>query len=114
IARAEGGYDETLGWSPDADWKADHWLRDPDAEQEPETTEEPGYDTDLLSVFWWRSIAEHTGDVIKELKAILDGLAFAELPRAVLMLAAQWHDWGQAHGTFQDAIRDEADGQGSR
>ena len=107
MATAEGGYDAQLGWSPDADWSADLWLRDPDAEREPETTEEPGYDTDLLSVYGWRSIAEHTGDVIEELDAILAGLRFEELPRAVLTLAARWHDWGKSHGTFQAAHRDE-------
>ncbi len=114
MATAEGGYDSQLGWSPDAGWSADLWLRDPDAEREPKTTEEPGYDTDLLSVYGWRSIAEHTGDVVEELEAIIAGLELGELPRAVLSLAARWHDWGKSHGTFQAAIRDETDGQGKR
>ena len=54
IPTTEGGYDETVGWSPDAAWPAGLWLHDPDAEQERRTTEDAGYDTDLLSVFAWR------------------------------------------------------------
>jgi CRISPR-associated endonuclease/helicase Cas3 len=114
VATAEGGYDQQLGWSPDANWSADLWLRNPEMEPEPKTTEEHGYDTDLLSFYGWRSIAEHTGDVIENLEAILAGLVFEELPRGVLTLAARWHDWGKAHNIFQAAIRDEADGQGKR
>ncbi len=107
IATAEGGYDETLGWSPDAAWPVGLWIRDPSMEpEEPRTTEEPDYDSDLLSVFRWQSIAEHTGDVIEALEAILDGLGFEEIPRAVLRLAARWHDWGKAHEVFQNKIKD--------
>jgi CRISPR-associated endonuclease/helicase Cas3 len=107
IATAEGGYDRTLGWSPNAVWAADLWRRDPDTERELETTEEPGYDTDLLSVFRWQSIAEHTGDVIRALEAILAGLGIEGLPRPALMLAARWHDWGKAHEVFQNGVKDE-------
>jgi CRISPR-associated endonuclease/helicase Cas3 len=114
VAISEGGYHLQLGWSPDAHWSPDLWRRDPDADREPVTTEEPGYDSDLLSVYGWRSIAEHTGDVIEKLDAILDRLEFDELPRGALTLAARWHDWGKAHGTFQAAIRDEAIGYGKR
>ena len=114
LATTEGGYDLQLGWSPDADWSADLWLRNPDAESEPKTTDDPGYDTDLLSVYGWRSIEEHTDDVIEELNLILAGLEFDELPHGVLTLAARWHDWGKSHFIFQAAIRDEADGQGKR
>ncbi len=110
IVTSEGGYDAQLGWNPAAAWPADLWAHDPDVEPEPTTTEEPGYDSDLLSVYGWQSIAEHTGDVIDKLEEILAGLQFEELPRELLVLAARWHDWGKAHGTFQDAIREEAGG----
>ncbi len=107
VATAEGGYDGTLGWNPGADWPVDLWIRDPAAEREPETAEEPGYDTDLLSVYGWRSIAEHTEDVVGELDAILAHLGFENLPRMVLALAARWHDWGKAHDVFQNGIKDD-------
>jgi CRISPR-associated endonuclease/helicase Cas3 len=114
IAAAEGGYDRTLGWSPDSTLPADLWLRDPDAEQEPETTEETGYDGDLLSVVGWQSIAEHTGVVIEFLDAILVGLGFNDLPQEVLRLAARWHDWGKAHEVFQNGIKDDPLGEFER
>jgi CRISPR-associated endonuclease/helicase Cas3 len=111
LATAEGGYDARFGWNPNSDWSADLWLHDPVDELESQTTEEPGYDTDLLSVYGWRSIAEHTEDVVAELGSILSEFAFQEFPREVLTLAARWHDWGKAHNTFQAAIRDEANGE---
>jgi CRISPR-associated endonuclease/helicase Cas3 len=114
VATAEGGYASWLGWSSDADWPADLWFRDPDAERESETTEEPGYDTDLLSVFGWQSITEHTGDVVKELDVCVSGIELKEPLPELLALAARWHDWGKLHDVFQDAIRDEVDGPGKR
>ncbi len=107
IATAEGGYDKQLGWKPNADWSVDLWLRDPATERELATTEEPGYDTDLLSLYGWQSIAEHTDDVLETLVTVLDELNIAGLPRESLSLAVRWHDWGKAHSVFQDAIRDQ-------
>jgi CRISPR-associated endonuclease/helicase Cas3 len=114
IATAEGGYDSRLGWNPDADWSAGLWMHNPDAERETQITEAPGYDADLLSVYGWQSIAEHTADVVAELNTILVGLEFNEPHLAALQFAARWHDWGKAHHVFQDAIRDDGDGVGKR
>ena len=114
IAKSEGGYDAQLGWSPNADWTDDLWLRDPAAERESDTTEEPGYDSELMSLYMWQSIAKHTDDVVETLEAILKKLNFDEIPAAALLVAARWHDWGKAHFIFQDAIRDDADGKGQR
>jgi CRISPR-associated endonuclease/helicase Cas3 len=114
IAKDEGGYDAQLGWSPAAPWADALWLRDPTTDATPQTTEEPGYDTELLSLFGWQSIAEHTHDVLEALNAILKELNRSELPREALSVAVRWHDWGKAHAVFQDAIRDEADGAGKR
>ncbi|AMV26282.1 Putative CRISPR-associated nuclease/helicase Cas3 [Gemmata sp. SH-PL17] len=114
IATAEGGYDTQLGWNPSADWSADLWIRDPATESASETTEEPGYDTEFLSVYGWQSITEHTRDVLEALTTILKELNLNEVPREALALAIRWHDWGKAHSVFQDAIRDEPDGVGKR
>jgi CRISPR-associated endonuclease/helicase Cas3 len=112
VTTAEGGYDAQEGWRPVAKW-SDLWHRNPDEEDEPKSTEEPSYDSELLSLFGWRSISEHTQDVVEELGAILTALWGEELLplQSVLLLAARWHDWGKAHAVFQDAIREEADGE---
>jgi CRISPR-associated endonuclease/helicase Cas3 len=114
VARAEGGYDPRVGWNPDAKWSADLWLRDPAEEAEPETMDEQGYGTDLLSLYGWRSIAQHTDDVTEQLTAMLGKLHLDESAKKVLMLAARWHDWGKSHHIFQAAINDDEDGNGKR
>lgn len=107
IAVADGGYDAQLGWSPTAKWPADLWHRDPYRDAEDETADEPGYDTDSSSVFAWQSIAEHTNDVQEQQRKILNELSLSDVPEAVLLLAARWHDWGKSHEVFQAAIRDD-------
>lgn len=114
IATAEGGYDKELGWKSDAAWSTDLCFRDPATETERRTTEEPGYDTELLALFGWQSIAAHTEDAIVALHAILKDLGLAELPSEALSVALRWHDWGKAHSVFQDAIRDDAEGEAMR
>lgn len=110
VAKAEGGYDAQLGWAPGEPWADSLWLRDPAQDAPSQTTEEPGYDTDALSIYseGWQSIAEHTNDVYGVLEAILKGLNQNELPRDALMIAARWHDWGKAHEAFQNKIKDNA------
>ncbi|MDY3556148.1 CRISPR-associated endonuclease Cas3'' [Gemmata sp. JC717] len=114
IAKDEGGYDAQLGWAPSTRWGDGLWLREPMTDDASRTTEEPGYDTELLSIYGWQSVAEHTRDVLETLDTILKGLNQSELPREALTVTVRWHDWGKAHSVFQDAIRDEADGAGKR
>ena len=114
VAIAEGGYDPELGWSPDAKWPSGLWLRDPDADPEPAATNDQGYGTDLLSLYGWRSIAQHTNDVTEQLNVILDTVDIEDAAKTVLMLAARWHDWGKSHQTFQAAIKDDEEGKGKR
>lgn len=71
VETGEGGYDAESGWSPGRPWPDDLWIHDPVADGVADTTEEPGYDTDLASAYQWRSIAEHTDDVLQSLRAIL-------------------------------------------
>lgn len=114
IPTAEGGYDAQIGWSPSAKWSADLWFRDAERDPDGEATGEPAYSTDLLSQYGWRSIAEHTDDVVGELKPMLDKLAVGDAESTALLLAAFWHDWGKAHEVFQAAIRDDDDGEHKR
>jgi CRISPR-associated endonuclease/helicase Cas3 len=110
----QGGYSLELGWYPKASWDEQTELHTPREDEAPHTTTELDYDSDLLSVFRWRTIEEHTDDVISELEARLRDLRFQGLPLAVLRVAVRWHDWGKAHSTFQDTIRDDVEGDYKR
>lgn len=101
----EGGYDLHLGWSPDSPCPPG-FCDTPSTPSEDLSTLEPAYDTDLLSVFGWRSIAEHTEDVLEQLGTIVASLMINEPLAKLLKLAARWHDWGKAHSVFQSAIYD--------
>ncbi len=87
----------------------------PSEEAASDTTTEPDYDSDLLSVFRWRTIEEHTDEVMAELEVEIGGSRIRRSAAvAVRPVAVRWHDWGKAHGIFQDAIRDDADGDYKR
>ena len=51
------------------------------------------------------TIAEHTGNVHRELTQILDSLGVPDPWRTNLLDAARWHDVGKAHDAFQAGIR---------
>ena len=112
IPQAQGGYSKSLGWDPKAPWADDLEIYNPPDEPVSKTAE-PEYDSDLLSMFGWRSIAEHTGDVFEEIKAIIAKLP-GEIPSGVLHVAGRWHDWGKAHAVFQDAVKDDSVGDAKR
>jgi CRISPR-associated endonuclease/helicase Cas3 len=111
IPRDQGGYSLEIGWDPKATWSDDADLEPPDPDAK---TEEPAYDSDLLSEFRWRSIAEHTDEVLAELDALTNSATFAGIPWNALRIAARWHDWGKAHATFQEAIKEETEKEGKR
>jgi CRISPR-associated endonuclease/helicase Cas3 len=108
----QGGYSLETGWDPRASWADDANLEPP---ARPEAkTEEPEYGSDLLSVFAWRSIAEHTDDVVVELMALAEHNRLDGVPWDVLRVAVRWHDWGKAHWVFQDAIKEQTEKYGGR
>jgi CRISPR-associated endonuclease/helicase Cas3 len=56
----------------------------------------------------WRTVAEHTDEVVTTLLAILGGeapLRVTDDERAALQVAARWHDWGKVHPVFQSGLR---------
>ncbi len=114
VSKDQGGYSRELGWYPKAPWDDLLELYSPQEEDAPRATMEPEYDSDLLSVFRWRTIEEHTNDVMTELDAQLRDLGFEVLPSAAVRVGVRWHDWGKAHGIFQNAIRDDAEGDFKR
>jgi CRISPR-associated endonuclease/helicase Cas3 len=112
IPQDQGGYTRETGWDPKAPWPDDlDTVPLPRAESQ---TEEPDHDSDLSSVFRWRSISEHTDEVCAELEAISRSLKLDGVPLNVLGIAARWHDWGKGHAIFQDAIKEETEKEGKR
>jgi CRISPR-associated endonuclease/helicase Cas3 len=108
----QGGYSRELGWDPRARWEEDLEVLTPsDDDQATSRASEPEYDSDLLSLFGWRSIAEHTDDVIGELEQLARSIDLKGIPWAALGVALRWHDWGKAHRIFQSAIKDEPVGE---
>jgi CRISPR-associated endonuclease/helicase Cas3 len=114
IPKERGGYSGELGWDAKAPWGEDLHIYDPQFDDAPRATTEPEYDSDLLSIFGWRSIKEHTGDVMTELEAFISALSFGEIPWDIVRVAIRWHDWGKAHRIFQDAIKDDSEGEWKR
>jgi CRISPR-associated endonuclease/helicase Cas3 len=112
IPRDQGGYSLETGWDPKGTWPNDANLEPP--ERPDAKTEEPEYDSDLLSVFGWRSIAEHTDDVVAEVIALAQDTKLEGIVWDILRVAARWHDWGKAHTTFQEAIKEETEKDGNR
>jgi CRISPR-associated endonuclease/helicase Cas3 len=112
IPRDQGGYSLEIGWDPKATWPNDANLEPPARPQS--TTEEPEYDSDPLSEFLWRSIAEHTDELLAEVEVLAKSTTFDGIPWNVLRIAGRWHDWGKAHATFQDAIKQETEKDANR
>lgn len=92
-----GGYEPEIGWSP----KSDPVKPLPHGEGKPE-----GYSRDFEDGPWL-TIADHTDDVVAELRDILSDLGIDTSEREVLEEAARWHDWGKAHEVFQRAVIEE-------
>ncbi len=109
VPKDRGGYSRELGWDPNAAWSDDLQIYTP-SDDVPLTTE-PAYDSDLLSVFGWQTIAEHTAEVMDELEAMDQVAELLGVPIDCLRVALRWHDWGKAHAVFQDRIQDGSDGQ---
>jgi CRISPR-associated endonuclease/helicase Cas3 len=114
VVADQGGYDPELGWSPSAGRLADELLVPLPAMPPPRRRQrsEGFYDSDEWSQAEWKTIAEHTDEVVRELTVILHQehrLALSAGMRQVLEVAARWHDWGKAHAVFQSGIADEID-----
>jgi len=114
MPRDQGGYSRKLGWDPKAGWDESLEMYTPPEDDAGSLTSEPEYDSDLLSLFGWQSIAEHTDAVVDELEAIERSMKLDGIPWKALWVAGRWHDWGKAHFVFQDAIGEESERDGTR
>lgn len=96
-----GGYSAESGWDPTSTARVEP-IR-PSTGQTGETPDAADDDR-LCRVTVWQTIAEHTDEVSRELKRILEVLEPGEVE--ALRLAARWHDLGKAHEIFRTALPD--------
>jgi CRISPR-associated endonuclease/helicase Cas3 len=111
ILANQGGYDAEIGWFPTSGRVPDALLVPLPAAPPQQRGQRPEgfYDSDEWSQAQWKTIAEHTEDVVRKLVAIMDSdppLPIPEGLRRVLEVAARWHDWGKAHDVFQSGVAD--------
>jgi CRISPR-associated endonuclease/helicase Cas3 len=100
LARSDaGGYDAGLGWNPKSKSRVERVEPLSGGQQEPESNDE-----DPLSARVWQTVAQHTEDVVNELRKILTDIPLDEEQQQLLNEAARWHDRGKAHATFQGAV----------
>jgi CRISPR-associated endonuclease/helicase Cas3 len=105
IQCTEGGYDAEMGWDPavkPVDPNLVLQLREAGKAPKPESA----YDDDDYSQYelGWQTVAEHTQEVFDATALITKALPMSDEIRAILMVAARWHDWGKSHDIFQAAI----------
>ncbi|MEX2580840.1 MAG: DEAD/DEAH box helicase [Verrucomicrobiales bacterium] len=103
---AVGGYSGELGWTGDPG-------HGPVPVVDVLGTLPEGDESDAWALSDWRTIREHTEEVVTELDRILDRDALV-LPSDVdeaMRVSARWHDWGKAHFVFQNAVLKETDGE---
>lgn len=98
LRAADGGYSSERGWAGD---KRDAVAPISAAER----TASERVSADPRAASPWRSLADHTNDVVAEVERLRAALGpiLAEWARAVEM-AARWHDVGKAHPQFQGAV----------
>ncbi len=106
LPRTAGGYLAETGWDPSATAVVELIASVRPQQHEPDSQEAESLSETKGA---WKSIAEHTDEVVAELDRILVRIEVAETE--ALRIAARWHDLGKAHGVFQNAIRTERDGQ---
>src|SRR5207247_7161008 len=90
---SDGGYSAETGWNPKS--KTHVPVLKPES-----ASREESYDDDETSqTSVWQSIAEHTDDVLRELRVIIESVQPNEA--TALELAAPWHDRGKANEAFK-------------
>jgi CRISPR-associated endonuclease/helicase Cas3 len=101
LKASEGHYSSVEGWEPSTKVKVLPVFRNSKILIE-------GYGSNVSSINEWKTIAEHTDEVVsvaKEMTAII--YPAGGFSREII-LGARWHDAGKGHGSFQAMIRKPA------
>ena len=97
LRAADGRYTKETGWDP----KSKSPVSVISLEKKPLGDR---YTDDVSSSGDWKTIAEHTNDVIRIMTEIVDELDLKDGNRSILLEASRWHDSGKAHSAFQAKI----------
>ena len=92
-----GHYDIEKGWDINSKEKVSI-VENPDSQME------NNYKKSVLTDSPWKSIKEHSEDVLKESVRILQDLHISQNERKEIQDAITWHDSGKAHPSFQARI----------
>ena len=106
VAARCGGYDAQLGFDPDAGPVKPVLKVLTDSDQDKALAADISHDGDDLSVYAWKTIACHGGEVAVLAASIATQVGLSPSLIHLLTLAGRWHDLGKAHPAFQGAILD--------
>jgi CRISPR-associated endonuclease/helicase Cas3 len=67
-----------------------------------------GYGSDRIARSDWKTIGEHTDEVVAMAASLAGALGLPAELRSTFLEAVRWHDAGKAHGAFQACIVPEA------
>jgi CRISPR-associated endonuclease/helicase Cas3 len=99
IPVACGGYLNGVGWTGNSDDK-------PALPVAPAGMAPESYDENRDSFTGnWKTLDDHTDEVIRSVQALAAALDLPERDRLALVRAARWHDVGKAHPEFQRMLR---------
>src|SRR5690606_38031898 len=105
VDAAWGGYDVRLGFTGANQRPKDESVPTQDCyrvgEDGDNTDRAQGRDD--LSVYPWKTIATHGGEVADEARRLGQRIGLDENLISLLNLAGRLHDWGKAHRAFQSS-----------
>jgi CRISPR-associated endonuclease/helicase Cas3 len=106
VASDSGGYEPEVGFAPGSTIAVPPVARAKasiiaEAEERADNAE----NAEDLSVFPWKTIGCHGGEVAAEADAIAAAVGLPDELRRLLKLAGLWHDLGKAHPAFQGMMR---------
>lgn len=104
--RAEdGGYSGERGWSPTS-------TEPVSVLSVKAAPQAQGYDGDPMSEREWKTLRDHTEEVVQAARLLAEAIGLPEPLRTTLVSAARWHDAGKAHPEFQRSLRGGEPGEG--
>lgn len=107
VASDSGGYDPRRGFDPTSTtYVAEVPTTPVPIQLEAQLLSDESQDADALSVSeGWKTIATHASEVEEMVAVVTRGVGLPDDLRALLRLAAKWHDLGKSHPAFQGGIR---------